>query len=339
MARLVQRRLEGVAHQAMQDALAQTAIGDPQHRSAGQRAQDRLQDRAAGDHQIGAPGPDAGMRRAVGIGHGAQPLRGTGDRGAVEHQPVDPPAIVAAQVQVERRERGDRAGRADQLRRRPPRAGAPAPTPPRSRRAHDRTMASKVDASGSEVNASDSATTPIGRGHAGEPRPSAGRAAVEPQDLGAAAADVDQQGRSGAGLDQRQTSEQRQLRLLLVRQDLELDPGGAPDPGQELGAVAARAGRPRSRRSGPARTLWRAMIRAHTLSAATVRAIARSLEPAARRQPFAEAHDPREAVDHLEAVGVRPGDQQTAVIGPQVEGSQRRHPRVSAYWTVSVGQA
>ena len=92
---------------------------------------------------------------------------------------------------------------------------------------------------------------PDRQGHAGEASAIGRLAAVEPQDLGAAAADVDQQGRPGAGLDQRQTAQQRQLRLLLVRQDLELDPGGAADPGQELGAIERRGGRPRSRRSGP----------------------------------------------------------------------------------------
>ena len=52
--------LERAAHQRLQDAFAQAPIGDPQPvgRPA---APDRLQDRAAGDHQIGARG------RVVGI--------------------------------------------------------------------------------------------------------------------------------------------------------------------------------------------------------------------------------------------------------------------------------
>ena len=182
-------------------------------------------------------------------------------------------------------------------------------------------MLSKVEASGSEVNASERATTPIGtdalvglRSH----RPPV----VEPQDLGAAAADVDQQGRPGAALDQRQAAQQRQERLLLVVQDFELDSGGAADPGQELGAVggaAAGLGRNAARLLDP--------VPRHDPCAHPKRRDGPRhcpfAEPAARGQAFTEAHDPREAVDHLEAVGVRSGDQQTAVIGPQVESSQR----------------
>ena len=198
-----------------------------------------------------------------------------------------------------------------------------------------RTMVSNIDSSGSEVKASDRATTPTGRGHAGEPG-IGGLAAVQPQDLGAATADVDQQGRLGAGLDQGQTSEQRQVRLLLVRQDLELDPGRPAHPGQELGPVERAAAGLGRDAAGLAHAVAGHDPGAHPERRDRARHRP-FLEPAACREPFAEAHDPREAVDHLEAVGMRSRDQQTAVIGPQIEGSQRRHPRVSPYWTVSIG--
>ena len=166
------------------------------------------------------------------------------------------------------------------------------------------------------MKASDRATTPTGRDMLAS-QASAGVAAVQPQDLGAATTDVDQQGRSGAGLDQRQTSEQRQLRFLLVRQDLEFDPGRATDPGQELGAIQRAAAGLGRDAAGLAHAVAGHDPGAHPERCDGPRHRA-FLEPAARRQPFPEAHDPREAVDHLEAVGMRPGDQQAAVIGPQV---------------------
>ena len=108
-----------MSHQAMQDALAETAIGTAQH-GRRPRAQHGLQNRAAGHDEVG-PTParctDAPRRAALVMPRSCPDT--PADRAAIEHQPIDPSAIVAAQVQVHRRERGDRAGRADQLHRRP----------------------------------------------------------------------------------------------------------------------------------------------------------------------------------------------------------------------------
>jgi hypothetical protein len=59
------------------------------------------------------------MGGAGGVSHASQLLGHPADRAEIEHEPVDASAIVAAQVQVHRRERGDRARRPDQLHWRP----------------------------------------------------------------------------------------------------------------------------------------------------------------------------------------------------------------------------
>ena len=54
-----------LAHQVHQDALAQAAVGDAQ--AVGREgAPDRLEDGAAGEHEIGAVAADAGVRGALG---------------------------------------------------------------------------------------------------------------------------------------------------------------------------------------------------------------------------------------------------------------------------------
>ena len=204
---------------------------------------------------------------------------------------------------------------------------------PRSARAGvctRRTIASKLRASGSAGNASDSATTPIGSEAMQRSTRAAGRAAVEPQELGAAAADVDQQHVLGRRIDQRQAAEQREQRLLLVRQDLEGEPGDPLDPGEELDAVArAPAGLGRDA-AQPADVVARDDPGADPQR--RDRARDRPLvEPAAARDALAEPHDAREAVDDLEAVVVqRPRDQQPAVVGPEVERGHRRPDRGAA---------
>jgi hypothetical protein len=50
-------------------------------------------------------------------------------------------------------------------------------------------------------------------------------------------------------------------------------------------------------------------------------------QPAAAGDAFAEPHDPRQAVEHFEAVATRPGHQQATVVGAQIEGGKDRPAR------------
>ena len=176
--------------------------------------------------------------------------------------------------------------------------------------------------SGSEVNASERATTPIGtdvlvgRAANGPPSWSHKISALPPPKY-------DQQGRPGTALDQRQAAQQRQERLLLVVQDFELDPGSPAYPRQELRAVGSAAAGFGLATQRASLTPCRAMIRADTRSAAMVRAIAPWLS-----QPCAARPSPRRTIREKLSItskpsGVRSGDQQTAVIGPQIESRQR----------------
>ena len=172
------------------------------------------------------PGPMQGCAARSALLIARSRARDRRDRRRVEGLAVDLPAIVAGEAEVERGQRRDRAGGPEQL------AAAAAASrsadlvrSPRSAPAAlctRRTMPSKVRASGSAGNASDERHhADRHRSDAAQHRRAAGRAAIEPQELGAAAADVDQQHVLGRGIDQRQAAEQRQPRLLLVRQDLE----------------------------------------------------------------------------------------------------------------------
>ena len=69
--RMVPRAI--LAHHLHQHAFAQAAVGDAQPR-AWEGAADRLQDGAAGQHQVGALGADARIGDAILVAHGEQPL-------------------------------------------------------------------------------------------------------------------------------------------------------------------------------------------------------------------------------------------------------------------------
>ena len=101
-------------HHAQQDAFAQAAIGDADA-LARERAADRLEDRAAGQHQIGALAADAGIRRPGGIVHLDQAVDHCEDIALMHPQPVDLAPVVARQVEMDAGDRGDRAGGAEQV--------------------------------------------------------------------------------------------------------------------------------------------------------------------------------------------------------------------------------
>ena len=86
-------------HQLDQHALAQAAVGDAQA-LARKRAPDRLQDRAAGQHQVGALGADAGIGGAILVAHAHQPLDHAGHLDLAHPAAIDAATIVARQVEM-----------------------------------------------------------------------------------------------------------------------------------------------------------------------------------------------------------------------------------------------
>ena len=76
------------AHHLHQHALAQAAVGDAQP-PARKHAADRIEDGAAGQHQVGALGADAGIGDALLVAHRQQPLDHPRDLRRVHPAAVD----------------------------------------------------------------------------------------------------------------------------------------------------------------------------------------------------------------------------------------------------------
>src|SRR6266404_5953160 len=84
--------------QVEEDALAHAAIGDAQPADRPQPA-DRVEDGAAGDHQVGAVAADAGIARPLGAFHRRQRGADAADRGEIEIAAVDQVAVIARQAE------------------------------------------------------------------------------------------------------------------------------------------------------------------------------------------------------------------------------------------------
>ncbi len=185
-----------------------------------------------------------------------------------------------------------------------------------------RTMLSNVEASGSEVNASERVTTPIGSDAlvglpASGPSSSSHRISVLPPPMS-----TNRAGPAPRSISGRQPNNAKRASCSWSRTSSSIP-------------VARRT---RARNSGPFPARRQASVATQRASLTPCRADdpcahpkrrngprhCPFAEPAARGQAFAEAHDPRKAVDHFEAVGVRCGNQQTTVVGPKVERSERR---------------
>ena len=107
-------RLPAVArHQRAQDALADAAVGNAQI-LGWPDLDDRLQDRAAGDDQVGALVANAGQARALFIIHAGDHRADLLHRFDRHVQPVDRAPIVGRQSEVDAGERGHRAAGAEQ---------------------------------------------------------------------------------------------------------------------------------------------------------------------------------------------------------------------------------
>ena len=114
------------------------------------------------------------------------------------------------------------------------------------------------------------------------------------------------------------TAQDRQARLFLGGDDVEHDAGFAAHPFDELFAVgraAAGLGRDRAGQVdvAPAQLVGADVERAE-------RPLHRFLaQPARFREPFAQAHDAAEGVDHGEVLARRAGDQEPAIVGAEVQ--------------------
>ncbi|PAV93120.1 hypothetical protein WR25_05087 [Diploscapter pachys] len=113
-------------------------------------------------------------------------------------------------------------------------------------------------------------------------------------------------------------AEHRQPRLFLGGDDVEVDAGFRERARDEILPVArppARFGRDRARERDVA-ALQLVGADAQRGDGAFDRGVA---QPAGRGEAFAEAHDARKGVDDGEAIALRPGDQQPAIVGAEVE--------------------
>src|SRR5204862_843402 len=83
-----------LAHHLDQHALAQAAVGNPQSRQW-KGVADRIEDGAAGEHQIGALDADAIVGDALLVAHAEQPRDGSGYVCIVHPDTVDAAAVIA----------------------------------------------------------------------------------------------------------------------------------------------------------------------------------------------------------------------------------------------------
>ena len=103
-----------LAHHLDQHALAQAAVGDAQARQR-EGVADRVENGAAGQHQIGALDADAIVVGALLVAHAEQPLDDGGDVGIVHPDAVDAAAVVARQIEMDAGQRRHGARRAEQV--------------------------------------------------------------------------------------------------------------------------------------------------------------------------------------------------------------------------------
>ena len=220
------------------------AVGDAQP-LARKRAADRLEDGAAGQHEIGALGADAGIGDAAFVAHGEQPLDHARDLRVAHPAAVDAAAVVARQIEMDAGDRRHRARGAEQVQPRGAavlgaRSGRRRPRPPRP---SPRTLRRHRDAAVAfgERHDADRQRDPGARSPGAAGRASVGAAAAEPDELRGAAADVEQDGAVGRRVDQRRAAGGGEPRLGFAIDDLKLDADLVADALEEVEAVAGRA--------------------------------------------------------------------------------------------------
>ncbi|CDX24681.1 hypothetical protein MPL3356_410016 [Mesorhizobium plurifarium] len=314
-----------IGHQLAQDTLAQAAVGDAQPLRRPDTA-DRFQDRAAGEHEVCAVGADAGVGATLLEIPADQPLYHAVDAVAVHPEAVDAAAVIAIEIEMHAGERRHRAGSAEQMEvgagqhMREPVAAVEGLQPGGHVLDHCGKSLARHRAAAEALRERDDAD---GQRRPGDDvvgqtwRASSGQ--VDQRDLGRSAADVEQHHALGVALDQRAAAGNGQARLGLAVDDLELQPGLALDPVQELDTVGGRAAGLRRDQPGFP-DLAVAQLLAADLQRLDRAVHGRLAEPAARRQPLAQPDDARESVDDPKlAVTARHRDQQPAIVGAEVE--------------------
>ena len=155
---------------------------------------------------------------------------------------------------------------------------------------------------------------------------------VDQHQLGRSAANVEHQGRIVARLDQRVAAEHRQPRLFLGRDDVEQDARFGIGARDEVCAVAGAAAGFRCDGAGQ-RDVAALQFVGADLERGDGTVDRRVAQPPRSGQPLTQPHDAREGVHHREAVTLRAGDQQAAIVGAEIEGGEvtRRHVPARAY--------
>ena len=151
---------------------------------------------------------------------------------------------------------------------------------------------------------------------------------VEKRDFGRAAADVEEHDAIRVALDQRAAAGNGKPRLGAAVDDLQLDAGLGLHAVEKLGAVLGSAAG-LGRHQPCAAHLAAAQLVGADLQRLDGAVHGRVAQPAARRQPLAEAHDARIGVDDAELPGpAGRRDEQPAIVGAEIErGKERRQHR------------
>ena len=152
------------------------------------------------------------------------------------------------------------------------------------------------------------------------------RITLDPHQFGRSAADIEQDGASSPRVDQRRATDHGERSLGLAIDDLQTDPGlGGDAVSKAFGVRSGAAGLRRDQPQPPR------LSRLDFVAANAQRrngAFDRRVADAARcRDSFAEAHDPRERIDHAEAILRRARDQQATVVGAEVQRRINLSPR------------
>ena len=144
---------------------------------------------------------------------------------------------------------------------------------------------------------------------------------ADPAHFGRAAADVDQQAVGDLGIEQVLAARQRQPRFLGRRDDLEAEAGALLHRGQEVVPVAGAAAGFGGDVAGAAHLVALDLGRADAqrMQGALDRLAA---QRPAQRHSLAQPDRPGIGVDDFVAVDRRPGHQEPAVVGAEIDGSE-----------------
>ena len=344
-----------LGHQRGEDAFAQAPVGHAQA-LAGPDPEQRLEDGAARQHEIGALMPDARLRHALGIGHGDQIVGNGAHVAGAEPASIDPRALVDRKLEMNAGDRGDGARGAEEMgalagdpvaeamlllealrcspSRRPPwprsSAGVTSRPPWRSAR-----LTTPI---GNEVQAAMQACTSsrscsVRR----QGRPSRARSSQISSELPPPISNtsVKSQLRSISEA-QPDTASLASVSCVTISMD---EAGLAPRALDELAAIGGDAAgfggdQPRARHRAPAHLLGADLERFDGAAHGGFR------QPARAQHAFAETDDAGEGVDDEKAAARGLGDEQPAIIGAEIESAineRRRRPRWRACVIVALG--